>query len=462
MATGTFLGGKSFRGDVVASEGRFGEPPATELSRALRRLGFPTRRLKTGTPPRVDRSTIDASAMLEQAPSAAPLMFSYRSQARFAGPQLACYITETNARTHALVRDNLSKSPLYGLDLIRGVGPRYCPSIEDKVIKFAAQSQPSDLHRARRLGRTNVVRRGFSTSLPAEIQLEMLRSMRGAGKLHDVARGIRCGVRRGSRPSNSMRRWKRGGSPAYITAANSTERRATKKRPPRDLWRASMPAGPRSASRPCAYRAVKRTSAFLIDDLITKDVDEPYRMLTSRAEHRVVLRHDNADLRLTPVGRDAGLIDDAAWDAFCSRRNALNEGLRAAERLRYQAIERLPAGITIAGALRRPEIEYADVLNAFEPPLDNEIGERVALEIKIAGYVRGKNWRSKKPPKPSRSRFHLPSTTIPSRHCRAKRAKSSRAVALRPSARPEESRASRRPTLPSSASSCRVAARPER
>ncbi|HET9030092.1 MAG TPA: FAD-dependent oxidoreductase, partial [Candidatus Aquilonibacter sp.] len=137
LATGTFLGGKTFRGDVVAAEGRFGEAPAVGLSHALRRLGFLTRRLKTGTPPRIDKRSVDYDAMQLQAPSAVPLMFSYTSQARFAGPQLNCYITQTNERTHALVRDNLHRSPLYGLDLIEGIGPRYCPSIEDKVIKFA-------------------------------------------------------------------------------------------------------------------------------------------------------------------------------------------------------------------------------------------------------------------------------------------------------------------------------------
>jgi tRNA uridine 5-carboxymethylaminomethyl modification enzyme len=129
LATGTFLGGKTFRGDVVQREGRFGEPPAIGLSRALRDLGFPTKRLKTGTPPRIDRTTVDKDAMQMQAPSDLPLMFSYRSEARFAGPQLSCYLTETNDRTHKLVRDNLHLSPLYGLDLIEGIGPRYCPSI---------------------------------------------------------------------------------------------------------------------------------------------------------------------------------------------------------------------------------------------------------------------------------------------------------------------------------------------
>src|SRR5581483_11177654 len=136
LATGTFLGGKSFRGDVVLDEGRFGEAPATGLAAALRRLGFSTQRLKTGTPPRIDRTSVEYAAMLRQPPSPQPLLFSYRSEYRFAGEQLPCYVTQTNAQTHALVRENLHRSPLYGLDLIRGIGPLYCPSIEDKVVKF--------------------------------------------------------------------------------------------------------------------------------------------------------------------------------------------------------------------------------------------------------------------------------------------------------------------------------------
>ena len=137
LATGTFLGGKIFRGEHSEAAGRFGEAPALGLSRALARLGFPLARLKTGTPPRIDRESVDRTRMSEQLPSPLPLPFSYRSTPVFAGPQLPCYVTPTNARTHSLVRDNLHRSPLYGLDLIRGIGPRYCPSIEDKVIKFA-------------------------------------------------------------------------------------------------------------------------------------------------------------------------------------------------------------------------------------------------------------------------------------------------------------------------------------
>ena len=179
LATGTFLGGKSFRGSDVRAEGRFGEAPAIGLAEALRRAGFPTRRLKTGTPPRIDQTTVDPSAMLEQPPSARPLLFSYRSEPRFAGPQLTCYVTQTNERTHALVRSNLHRSPLYGLDLIRGIGPRYCPSIEDKVVKFAHNPTHQVFVEPEGWDEPTLYVGGFSTSLPADVQLAMLRTLPG-------------------------------------------------------------------------------------------------------------------------------------------------------------------------------------------------------------------------------------------------------------------------------------------
>ncbi len=198
LATGTFLGGKTFRGDCVQSEGRFGEAPAMGLSHALRALGFPTKRLKTGTPPRVDRTTVRIEAMTMQLPSEIPLPFSYRSPRRFAGPQLPCYITETNERTHALVRTNLHRSPLYGLDLIEGIGPRYCPSIEDKVIKFAHNPTHQLFVEPEGWDEPSWYIGGFSTSLPAEVQsADAARASRTRGSRY-AASGLRRGVRHGA------------------------------------------------------------------------------------------------------------------------------------------------------------------------------------------------------------------------------------------------------------------------
>ncbi len=382
LATGTFLGGKTFRGGIVREEGRFGEPPAAALSNSLARLGFPLQRLKTGTPPRIGPRNIDFAAMQRQEPSDVPIPFSYRSETRFAGPQLPCYITQTNEQTHRLVRENLHHSPLYGLDLIRGVGPRYCPSIEDKVIKFAHNPEHQIFIEPEGWTEPTLYVGGFSTSLPAEIQLEMLHSVRGLEECEMLRAGyaVEYDMVSPTELQGTLETWRvRGlyhcgqlnGTSGYEEAAAQGLMAGI------NAGRVARGEHPVVLGRSQAYIGV------LIDDLVSKGVDEPYRMLTSRAEHRVLLRHDNADLRLTPVGRDVGLIDHACWEGFRERRAALECALHQASSTRASVSN---ARGLVSKLLKRPDVSARDVLEFF-PGADPGIVERAAIETKCAGYV---------------------------------------------------------------------------
>ena len=400
LTTGTFLAGLIHIGETNYRGGRAGDAPAQRLAERLRELPLGQGRLKTGTPPRIDGRSIDYSQLFEQPGDHPAPVFSFLGSASDHPRQLSCWITHTSEATHELIRGALHRSPMYS-GKIEGIGPRYCPSIEDKVVRFADKSSHQIFIEPEGLSTHEIYPNGISTSLPFDVQLALVRSIKGFEHAHITRPGYAIEYDyfdpRGLKPSLETRAIEGLFFAGQINGTTGYEEAAAQ----------GLLAGINAARRVQQREAwcPRRDQAYLgvlVDDLITHGTTEPYRMFTSRAEYRLQLREDNADARLTPTGRDMGLVDDQRWDAYSRKREAID---RETERLR--AIWAAPSNTlgqdfaASTGAplsrethaidlLKRPDISYAMLaaVTGFGPPVaDPAVAEQVEIEAKYSGYV---------------------------------------------------------------------------
>ena len=377
VTTGTFLRGLIHIGKSKMEAGRAGEPAAYSLSDSLRRLGFELGRLKTGTPPRLNRRSIDFSKMDLQ-PGDDPIpFFSYRTPPTFHVEQLPCYLTYTTEKTREVIQANLHRSPMYS-GQIQGIGPRYCPSIEDKFVKFAEKERHQIFLEPEGRTTDEFYVNGASTSLPEDVQMLMIRSIVGLEnaqimrpayaveydyslphQLHPTMETKRIQNLYFAGQINGTSGYEEAGAQGLVAGINAALRAKTQQ--PLILTRADSYIG------------------VLIDDLITKSTDEPYRMFTSRAEYRLLLRQDNADIRLTPLGRSVGLVSDKHWELFERKRLSID---REIDRLRKSR----DGSFTYAEILRRPEITY-NSLPIADRNLPDDVTREVEIQLKYEGYI---------------------------------------------------------------------------
>ncbi len=400
LTTGTFLGGKIHIGLENHSGGRAGDPPSIALAQRLRELPFRVDRLKTGTPPRIDARTIDFSKLQAQPGDTPTPVFSFLGKAEEHPAQIPCHITYTNARTHEIIRGGLDRSPMY-TGVIEGIGPRYCPSIEDKVVRFADKDRHQIFLEPEGLDTHEIYPNGISTSLPFDVQYALVRSMDGMENAHIVRPGYAIEYDffdpRDLKPSLETKSIQGLFFAGQINGTTGYEEAAAQG------LLAGLNAGLYVQEQEAWYPL--RDQAYLgvlVDDLITLGTKEPYRMFTSRAEHRLLLREDNADLRLTEKGHELGLVDDERWAAFCVKREAIEleqQRLRSTvlhpSRLTAEDSERV-FGDTLArdyklyDLLRRPNVSYANLTSleiVGSLVTDPAVAEQVEIQCKYAGYI---------------------------------------------------------------------------
>lgn len=400
LTTGTSLNGRIFVGLRSYSAGRMGEKAAYGLSESLVKHGINIKKLKTGTPPRVDKRTIDYSKMTIQPGDETLHFYSFRPD-RPVRKQYPCYLTRTNEETHNIIKANLDKSPMFR-GLIQGVGPRYCPSIEDKVVRFSENPSHHIFIEPEGLGTYEVYIQGFSSSLPADVQVKMLRTLPGLENAHVI------------KPAYAVEY-------DYVPAVQTTHSLMSKKI--KGLFFGGQINGTSGYEEAAAQGLIAGINAYnylnnsellelsrsssyigtLIDDLVTKDIQDPYRMLTSRSEYRLLLRQDNADARLTPIGKKVGLIDDAQYKVFTDKQEAIEREMLRIKDAKISATDEVNSvlakvgqnidrGIKIAELLKRPDIDYSIIKEIDEETkslnIPFDVAEQVEILTKYDGYLK--------------------------------------------------------------------------
>lgn len=391
LTAGTFLAGKIHIGLSHYQGGRAGDPPALSLSQKLRELPLRVDRLKTGTPPRIDGRTIDFDKLEQQHGDTPTPVFSFLGNSNEHPQQICCYITHTNEKTHEIIRTGFDRSPMY-TGIIEGIGPRYCPSIEDKVVRFAEKNSHQIFVEPEGLTTTEIYPNGISTSLPFDVQLEFVRSMRGFENAHITRPGYAIEYDffdpRDLKPSLETKSIAGLFFAGQINGTTGYEEAAAQG------LIAGLNAALRAQEKSAWYP--RRDEAYigvLIDDLITRGTSEPYRMFTSRAEYRLLLREDNADLRLTAKGRALGLVEDVRWQAFENKYAAVEQEQQRLKNIwvRPNASNQLERDQRALELLRRPEMNYQTLMtfeNVGPGVSDEKVAEQVEIQEKYAGYIK--------------------------------------------------------------------------
>ncbi|WP_461244796.1 tRNA uridine-5-carboxymethylaminomethyl(34) synthesis enzyme MnmG [Secundilactobacillus muriivasis] len=404
IAAGTAARGKIIIGELMYSSGPNNSQPAMKLTKNLEKYGLELKRFKTGTPPRVDGNTIHYAETEEQPGDVEPNHFSYTTPDEnylALKNQLSCWLTYTNETTHKIIRDNLDRAPMF-TGVIEGVGPRYCPSIEDKIVRFADKSRHQLFLEPEGRNTDEWYVQGLSTSMPEEVQQKILHSIKGLEDAEMMRPGYAIEYDVVSpyqlRPTLETKLVKNLYTAGQTNGTSGYEEAAGQG------IMAGINAGLRALNKePFVMKRSEGYIGVMIDDLVTKGTNEPYRLLTSRAEYRLILRHDNADLRLTPKGHELGLISDERYNDFLAKRQAVTDEIDRLNTVRVKPSDEVNAyvmshnekplkdGVLAADFLRRPQVTYADLLRfipAPDAPLDRRVIEEIEIRIKYAGYIK--------------------------------------------------------------------------